>query len=137
MKTGPTFTTKIPPQQRRSKVDKRTIKYLQACTDPRAYSAVVRAAPTSAIQGICNAAVNVERGDIHLTPKQKAVFRKHRKDVATLTSARTSIARKRKVIQGRKGGFFFIPALLGAAFGAIGSKIVGSLFGGQQQQPQQ
>lgn len=139
MEIGRTFTTNIPAQQqqRRSKVDKRTIKYLEACTDPRAYSAVVRTAPNSTIQGICNAAVNVEQGDIHLTPKQKTLFRKHRKDIETLTSPRASIARKRKVVQSQKGGFFFIPALLGAALGAIGSKIVGSLFGGQQQQQQQ
>ena len=137
METDTTFTTNIHPQQRRANVDKHTIKYLQACTDPRAYAAVVRAAPDSTIRGISSTALNVERGEIHLTPKERALFRKHRKDIARLTSNLTSIARKRKVVQSQKGGFFFIPALIGAALGAIGSKIVGSLFGGQQQQQQQ
>ena len=142
METDQTFSTNTQQylkQQRRlntSKVDKHTIKYLATCTDPRAYIAVTRAAPVGTIQGICNAALNVEQGDVHLTPKQKALFRTHRKDIATLTSPRVSLARKRKVIQSQKGGFFFIPALIGAAIGAIGSKLIGSLIGGQQQ-PQQ
>ena len=88
------------------------------------------------IADICNAALNVEQGDVHLSPNQKALFRTHRKDIATLTSPRVGLARKRKLIESQKGGFFFIPALIGAALGAIGSKIVGSLIGGQQQ-PQQ
>jgi hypothetical protein len=138
MEVDPIFTTNI--KQRRSntsKGDKRTVKYLATCTDPRAYTAVTRAAPDSTIRAISNAALNIEQGDIHLSPKQKALFRTHRKDIATLTSPHTSLVRKHKVIQYLKGGFFFIPALIGAAIGAIGSKLIGSLFGGQQQQPQQ
>jgi hypothetical protein len=118
------------------KVNKRTIKYLATCTNPRAYTAVTRAAPAGVIADICNAALNVEQGDVHLTPNQKALFRTHRDQIATLTSPRVSLARKRKLIESQKGGFFFIPALIGAALGAIGSKIVGALIGGQQQ-PQQ
>ena len=53
------------------------------------------------------------------SPKQKALYRTLRKDIATLTSPRISLARKRKVIQNHKSGFFFIPALIGAALGAV------------------
>jgi quercetin dioxygenase-like cupin family protein len=143
METDQSFRTNIPAQLKQhrrlntAKVDKRTLKYLATCTDPRAYIAVTRAAPARAIQDICNAAFNVEQGDIHLSPKQKALFRTHRKDIATLTSPRVTLARKRKVIVSQKGGFFFIPALISAAIGALGSTLLGKLFGGQQQQPQQ
>jgi hypothetical protein len=98
---------------------------------------VTRAAPVGTIQDICDAALNVQQGDVHLTSKQKAFFSAHHKEFATLTSPRVSLARKRKVIQSQKGGFFFIPALIGAALGAIGSKLIGSFIGGQQQQQQQ
>ena len=128
------FTTNI--KRSSSKADKRTIKYLATCTDPRAYTAVTRAAPDSTIRAISNAALNIERGDIHISPKQRALFRTHRSSIAALTSPEASLARKRKVIQSQKGGFFFIPALIGAALGAVGSKIIGSLFGGQQQSQQ-
>ena len=142
METDQTFSTNTQQYLKRqrglntSKVDKHTVKYLATCTDPRAYIAVTRAASDEAIRRICNAALNVEQGDITLTPKQKALFRAHRTDIATLTSPRVGLARKRKVIQSQTGGFFFIPALIGAAIGAIGSKLIGSLIGGQQQ-PQQ
>jgi hypothetical protein len=98
---------------------------------------VTRAAPIGVIHGICNPALNVQRGDVDLSPNQKALFSAHRNDIATLTSSpNVSLARKRKVIQSQTGGFFFIPALVGAALGAIGSNIVGSLVGNQQQQQQ-
>jgi hypothetical protein len=113
-------------------VGKHTIKYLETCTDPHAYTAMARAAPDDTIRAICNAALNVERGDIHLAPDQKVLFHTHRGEIATLTSPRVSLARKRKVIQNQKGGFFFIPALIGAALGTVGSKLIGSLIGGQQ-----
>jgi hypothetical protein len=143
METDQTFSTNTQqylqrqPRLNTSKVDKHTVKYLATCTDPRAYIAVTRAASDEAIRRICNAAYNVEQGDITLTPKQKALFRTHRAEIATLTSPRVGLARKRKIIQSQTGGFFFIPALIGAAIGAIGSKLIGSLFSGQQQQPQQ
>ena len=141
METDRTFssnTQRYLKTQGRLNPSKSTIKYLSTCTDPRAYTAVTRAAPVGTIKDICNVALNVEQGTIHLTPKQKAFFNTHRKEISTLTSPRVSLARKRKVIQSQKGGFFFIPALIGAAIGAIGSKLIGSLIGGdQQQKPQQ
>jgi hypothetical protein len=113
---------------------KHTIKYLACCTDPQAYTAVVRAAPSGVIRGICNAAINVQQGDIDLSPKQKTLFSAHQDDIATLTSPDIRLARKRKIIESQTGGFFFIPALIGAALGAIGSHVIGSLVGGQQPQ---
>ena len=61
VEVDPIFTTSI--KQRRSdtsKADKRTIKYLAACTDPRAYTAVTRAAPDGTIRAISNTALNTE-----------------------------------------------------------------------------
>ena len=93
-------------------------------------------AAAGVIEDICNPGPNVEQGDVRLTSNQKALFRRHREEIATMASPRVGLARKRKLIESQKGGFFFIPALVGAALGAIGSKIVGALIGGQQQ-PQQ
>ena len=139
--TDQTFTTNTQrylKKHRRINPSKNTLKYLSTCTDPRAYIAVTRAAPVGTIEDICDVALNVQQGAIPLTPKQKVFFSTHRKEIATLTSPRVSLARKRKLIQSQQGGFFFIPALIGAAIGAIGSKLIGSLIGGdQQQQPQQ
>ena len=108
---------------------KRTIKYLATCNNPRAVRECLRAAPDSVVKCICNAAYNVERGDVVLTPKQKALFGKHRKLIAKLTSHTGSIQAKRKVLQSQKGGFI-IPALIGAAISALGNLLFPNLLGG-------
>jgi hypothetical protein len=46
-----------------SAVRKRTVKYLSVCRDPGAYSVVIKTSPDSVIKSICNAALNVQRGD--------------------------------------------------------------------------
>jgi hypothetical protein len=93
---------------------------------------VSRAVPAGVIQGICDLALNAEQGDAQLIPNQMALFRTHRKEIATLTSPRVSITCKRKIIQSQEGGFI-IPALIGAAISAIGGKHLEALFGGNKQ----
>lgn len=119
--------------RQRAATTKRTVKYLSVCSNPQAYRAVVRAAPDNVIRAIANAAYNVERGDIHLTPAQKTLFAKHRRAIAKLTSRSVSIKDKRKVVESQKGGFPFLPLIIGSALAAFGSR----LFGGSQQQQQQ
>ena len=97
------------------------LKYLSVCRDPNAFRAVIRTAPDSVIKSICNAALNIERGDIVLNSRQKACFRQFRKEIATLTSKGASLEGKRKLIQRQKGGFLgALPALLSTAISALG-----------------
>jgi hypothetical protein len=91
-----------------SKLTKQTIKYLACCSDIHAYIAVTRAAPVSVIHRICNAALNVDQDDTHLSSKQSALFSEYRNDIAALASLDVSTRRKRKVIQSQNGGFLFI-----------------------------
>jgi len=138
MDTQPNFASNIEqhlaraqPQTSRSTkkhkhtVVKRTVKYLSVCTNPQTYRAVVRAAPDSVIKAIVDAAYNVERGDVTLTPSQRALFRTHRRAIAALTSSAVGLVRKRKVILSQKGGFAFLPILIGSALGALGSRLFG------------
>ena len=139
--SAPHFTTNTEQHQRRrasaprnkhntAPFANRTVKYLTVCNSPQAYRAVLRGAPDGVIKAIANAAYDVERGPIYLSPQQKALFRTHRRAIATLTSPKASIKSKRRVIQSQKGGFPFLPIMIGSALGALGSR----LFGGQQQQ---
>lgn len=114
--TAPSSSHKRP----RCTTVKRTVKYLSVCSSPRAVRECIRGAPDSVVKCICNAAYNVERGDVVLNPKHKAFFGKHRKLIAKLTSRSSSLAAKRKVLQSQKGGFL-IPALIGAAISALGN----------------
>jgi hypothetical protein len=106
---------------------KNTVKYIGVCGEPSAYRSVLRAAPDAVVKTICNAALNVERGGIQLSPSHKALFRQHRQQIAKLTSKRVGLPTKRKILE-QRGGAFWIPALIGAALGGLGS----TLFGGNK-----
>jgi ABC-type methionine transport system ATPase subunit len=86
---------------------------------------VLKGSTDDVIKAICNAALNVEQGDIHLSPAQRQLFGKHRKQIAKLTSRVADVKTKRNVIQSQKGGFPFIPILIGTALGALGGKLFG------------
>jgi ABC-type methionine transport system ATPase subunit len=107
-------------------VVKRTVKYLTVCQDPQSFDAVLRTAPNEVIATICDAAYNVHQGDVQLTEPEKNLFRAHRSAIDELISPRASIKTKREVIQSQSGEFVFLPLLISAALGALGS----SLFGG-------
>ena len=112
-------------QNGRKSLVKRTVKYLSVCSNPRAYNSVLRGAPDEVIKAICNAALNIEQGDIRLSPAQRQLFSAHRKKIAKITSRVTDIKSKRNIIQSQKGGFPFIPILIGTALGALGGKLFG------------
>ena len=105
---------------------KRTVKYLSVCRNPQAYKTVINSSPDSVVKSICNAALNVQRGDrVSLNSKQKALFRKHNTDIAKLASKAVPLKRKRKILT-QRGGAFFIPALIGAALSGLGSLLFGN-----------
>jgi hypothetical protein len=109
-------------------VKKRSIKFLAVCRDPKVVSSVVRSAPDDVIKTICNAALNVQRGGrVALSSAEKSLFRNHGGQIAKLVSKKVSLKSKRKLLS-QRGGAFFIPALIGAALGGLGS----ALFGGNK-----
>jgi hypothetical protein len=109
----------------RKSLVKRTVKYLSVCSNPRAYNSVLKGAPDEVIKAICNAALNIEQGDIRLSPAQRQLFSAHRGKISKLTSRGGDLKGKRNLIQSQKGGFPFIPVLIGTAVGALGGKLFG------------
>ena len=107
----------------KSKSVKRAFKFLADCTDPRVRSTVLARAPDKLVKTICNAALNVERGDIALKKKEKAALKKHRKGIARLTSKKFTIPQKRKFLTQKGGAFPIIPILLSTALSALGSAL--------------
>ena len=108
-------------------VIKRAFKFLSDCQDPRVRSTILARAPDKLIKTICNAVLNVERGDIVLSKKQKQLFKKNRKHIAKLTSRDYSLGQKRNFLKQKGGAFPLIPILLSTALSTLGS----ALFGGQ------
>jgi hypothetical protein len=110
-------------QNGRKSLVKRTVKYLSVCSNPRAYNSVLRAAPDEVIKAICNAALNIEQGDIRLSPAQRHLFAANRKTIAKITSRTGDLKSKRNIIQSQKGGFSFLPILLTAALCGLGPQL--------------
>lgn len=123
--TAPVKARKSSQRRRQHQLKKRTVKFLSVCRDPKVLSSVIRASPDSVIKTICNAALNVQRGGrVSLGNSQKVLFRNHSGRIAKLVSKNLSIAQKRKLLS-QKGGAFWIPALISAALGGLGSLLFG------------
>ena len=103
---------------------KRAAKFLAICKDHRINRTILQRSPDRLIKNICNAALNVERGEIPLTNKQKRILAKYRRPISKLTSKNYSIGAKRRTLV-QKGGFLpaVLPIILSTVLGALGSAI--------------
>jgi hypothetical protein len=113
------------------KAAKRIVKFLAEWKDdPVTTQRVLRRAPDSVIKGIANLALNIEQNpDIELTSSQRSLFRKHRDIISHHTSPHVSISSKRARLTTQRGGVLpFLPLLLKAGIGLLGSGILGPLF---------
>ena len=99
---------------------KRAFKLLAVCRDPRVRKSIITHSPDALIKTICNAALNVERGEIVLTKKQKEALRKYKSQINKLTSRTIPVAKKRKILNQKGGAFPIIPLILSAALSALG-----------------
>ena len=100
---------------------KKALKLLAVCQDPKVRKSILTRAPDELIKKICNALLNVERGNVELAPKNKKIVAKHRKTIAKLTSLKYTLDKKRKFLTQKGGIFPIIPILLSTALSALGS----------------
>ena len=109
------------------KLTKRTIKFLSICTRPEIQKKILQASPDSVIKAICNAAFNLQHNpEIHLSAKQKALFRKYNAHITSLTNPQISVQNKRKLLQ--TGGnpllFTVLRPILASALSLLGSAFI-------------
>ena len=61
---------------------------------------------------LCDEAWHLEQDpSVVLTPQQKNLFRRYRKEIAVLTSERVPLATKRRHLVRQSGGLFFLPII--------------------------
>ena len=88
----------------------RTAKPLQA-------NAIIRHSDYDLIKVLCECAHNVLKGNVPLTPRQKANLRRHKNALRLLTNKKDlSLTKKKNLLQ--KGGF--LGALLGPVLSILG-----------------
>ena len=85
-----------------------TLLYLYRAR-PRIIKAVIKEADSSLINAISELAVNVLKGTVPLSSRQKAKLKAYKSQLRRLVEKRTSLLQKKTIVQ--KGGF--LPALLG------------------------
>lgn len=101
---------------------KHHLKHIADLKDPIAITTSIRKAPDSTIKAICNAALNVQKGDVHLSKTQITNLKKHRVRIYKLVNRAIPLPAKRKLLTQRGGG------LLASALLAIAIPALGSLF---------
>ena len=104
------------------KVVKRYLKFLQIAKNPQTIKSVLKNCPDRVVKGICNVALNASKGEVHLTPKQKKVLARHRQVISNLIDRNKSVKSKRAIIN-QKGNGIFLPLLISAVVGSLGSAI--------------
>ena len=86
----------------------------------RARREYVRKCDKEFIDCVSECAKNVIKGNVPLTDRQKATLRPKRKDVKALSLKKTSLRKKRRILQ--KGGF--LTALLSPVLSILGSLLL-------------
>jgi hypothetical protein len=103
-------------------VTKRTMKYLTVVKDQALLRQVLQKAPDSVVKSISDVALNAIKGPVDLTPAQRKLFARHRTPIVKLAQRGVGIKEKRKLLL-QKGGFAWIPALIGGIAGILGGKL--------------
>lgn len=98
-----------------------------ATAKPKLVRSIIKGADRELIQCICECAYNVLKGNVSITPAQRAKLCKYKNGVRELVKKSTSVKRKRQLIQ--RGGF--LSALLGPLIGTVIPAIAG-LFAGKK-----
>lgn len=88
------------------------LKLLIQCPS-KTRKAVIQNGDSGLINALCECALNLLKGRVHLTKKQRGTLRRHKKHLRTLADRKVKIPRKKKILQ--KGGF--LPALLAPFIG--------------------
>lgn len=94
---------------------RRHLKLIERCP-LKLRSNLLKKLPKSAIQAICECCLNVLKGNIALSAKQKSSLKKHKSTIRNLVHKKSSLFTKRKLLI-QKGGFLSV--LLPAAISAI------------------
>ena len=113
------------PGKRRFSPLKNTVKFLSFCQDRQIHKDVLSSAPPNVFNGICNAAINRQRGEVKLSKEQKRILHQHRNIIQNLVNKGVPFERKRKV-QVQQGGTIaahIITVILSTVLGALGIKL--------------
>jgi len=115
-------------KKNRTKIVKRTIKYLASAPDSNVVRAVLEKAPDGVYRAISNAALNARQGEVHIAPHLKHLFRHHTNHFDILTDNRRPLSYKRRLILQQGGALPIVVALLATVLGSLGGEFISRIF---------
>ena len=113
----------------KSKVVKRTIKFLSVAPDLEVVRAVIKKAPNAVIGAISNVALNCRQGAEHIPLHLIPLFKRHNKHFDYLVNRKISIPSKRHLILQKGGARPILAPLLTTVLGSIGGEFILRLMG--------
>ena len=103
---------------------KNTIKLLSFCEDPKIQKEILSRAPDNVIKRICDATLNVQRGPVHLTKRQKQVLARNRQLISKLVNKDIPLHTKRRQLVQTGGQWAqIVPIILSTVLQALGSTL--------------
>ena len=93
-----------------------TLLKLLSKSKPSTAKAIIKAADKEPVDTLCECGLNVLKGNVRMTPLQKRRLAQHKLALRALAQKRTSLQKKKAVLQ--KG---FLGALLSPVLGILGS----------------
>ena len=99
---------------------KHHFKHLADIKKPADLNKSLTYADPAVIRRICDGALNVAKGDIALTPRQRTLFKKHSKLIGSLVDPAKHIESKRTLLK-QKGGNVLLKILLPLVIETVGS----------------
>ena len=94
---------------------KRSLPYLQVLAEakPKLRGMIINHAPSEVINAICESCLNLLKGVIPLTPRQKRRLARYRTHLRALANKKVSQKKKRRYLSQKGGAFrFFLPPTL-------------------------
>lgn len=112
----------------KSKIIRRTIKYLSVAPGTNVVRAVLKQAPDGVIRAISNAALNAREGDVHVSPQLRTLFSKHHRHFDILSDRRRSLQQKRHLLVQRGGLLPIVAPLIATVLGSLGGEFISRIF---------
>ena len=92
---------------------------LLAHSTPSQRRELLRRAAPGLIHCLCECALNILKGNIKLTTREKTFLKKYKTKLRHLTNRKVPLARKKKVLTQRGGGANFLPTILKAVLSLL------------------
>ena len=107
-----------------SAVVKRALPLLKVLVDasPKLKKAIIKHAPTELVTAISEIVLNMIKGVIKLTARQKKRLSRYKKELLALAKKKVSLGKKRKILV-QKGGGGVVSILVPLALSLLSSKL--------------